>query len=94
MLNLGAPKMNDFQYEIDEDGIAMLSWDTPLKNINIIDHQSISDLETKIDHALANDTVIGIIIFSEKNNFSGGMDLNTLSKIPGIFTNDHKKKLI
>ena len=42
MLNLGAPKMNDFQYEIDEDGIAMLSWDTPLKNINIIDHQSIS----------------------------------------------------
>jgi len=69
MLNLGAPKMNDFQYEIDEDGIAMLSWDTPLKNINIIDHQSISDLEIKIDHALANDTVIGIIIFSEKNNF-------------------------
>ena len=93
MLNLGAPKMNDFQYEIDEDGIAMLSWDTPLKNINIIDHQSISDLEIKIDHALANDTVIGIIIFSEKNNFSGGMDLNTLSKIPGIFTNDHKENL-
>ena len=49
MLNLGAPKMNDFQYEIDEDGIAMLSWDTPLKNINIIDHQSISDLEIKIE---------------------------------------------
>lgn len=85
--------MNDFQYEIDEDGIAMLSWDTPLKNINIMNHQSISDLETKIDHALANDAVIGIIIVSEKNNFSGGMDLNSLSKIPGIFSNDYKESL-
>ena len=85
--------MNDFQYEIDEDGIAMLSWDTPLKNINIMNHQSISDLETKIDHAIANDAVIGIIIVSEKNNFSGGMDLNSLSKIPGIFSNDYKESL-
>jgi len=38
--------MPDFQYEIN-DGVAVISWNTPTRNMNIMDLQSLSDLEIK-----------------------------------------------
>ena len=62
--------MPDFQYEIN-DGVAVISWNTPTRNMNIMDLQSLSDLEIKIDKALSDNDVIGVIITSGKSNFQG-----------------------
>ena len=84
--------MPDFQYEIN-DGVAVISWNTPTRNMNIMDLQSLSDLEIKIDKALSDNDVIGVIITSGKSNFSGGLDLGCISKIPGIISENYQENL-
>ena len=84
--------MPDFQYEIN-DGVAVISWNTPTRNMNIMDLQSLSDLEIKIDKALSDNDVIGVIITSGKSNFSGGLDLGCISKIPGIISENFQENL-
>ena len=84
--------MADFHYEIN-DGVAVISWNTPTRNMNIMDLQSLSDLEIKIDKALSDNDVIGVIITSGKSNFSGGLDLGCISKIPGIISENFQENL-
>ncbi|MBT5493349.1 MAG: 3-hydroxyacyl-CoA dehydrogenase, partial [Flavobacteriaceae bacterium] len=84
--------MADFHYEIN-DGVAVISWNTPTRNMNIMDLKSLSDLEIKIDKALSDNDVIGVIITSGKSNFSGGLDLGCISKIPGIISENFQENL-
>ncbi|MDG1497549.1 MAG: 3-hydroxyacyl-CoA dehydrogenase NAD-binding domain-containing protein, partial [Amylibacter sp.] len=84
--------MANFHYEIN-DGVAVISWNTPTRYMNIMDLQSLSDLETKIDNALSDNDVIGVIITSGKSNFSGGLDLGCISKIPGIISENFQENL-
>jgi 3-hydroxyacyl-CoA dehydrogenase / enoyl-CoA hydratase / 3-hydroxybutyryl-CoA epimerase len=82
--------MPDFQYEIN-DGVAVISSNIPIRNMNIMDLQSLSDLEIKIDKALSDNDVIGVIITSGKSNFSGSLDLGCISKILGIISQNFQE---
>ncbi|MBE0414231.1 3-hydroxyacyl-CoA dehydrogenase NAD-binding domain-containing protein [Yoonia sp.] len=73
--------MTDFTLKTNADGVAVITWDTVGKSMNVMNQQGFTDLETLIDQALADDAVKGIVITSGKDTFAGGMDLNIIAKM-------------
>ncbi|MEM7718696.1 MAG: 3-hydroxyacyl-CoA dehydrogenase NAD-binding domain-containing protein [Pseudomonadota bacterium] len=73
--------MTDFTYSVDDDGVAVLTWDVPDKSMNVLTREAFQMVEGFIDQALADETVKGIVITSGKDSFAGGMDLNVLGNI-------------
>ncbi|WP_372573243.1 3-hydroxyacyl-CoA dehydrogenase NAD-binding domain-containing protein [Ruegeria jejuensis] len=73
--------MTDFKYEVDADGVAIITWDAVGKSMNVLTREAFGLVEGYIDQALADDAVKGIVITSAKKDFAGGMDLNTLATI-------------
>ncbi|MDP5216950.1 3-hydroxyacyl-CoA dehydrogenase NAD-binding domain-containing protein [Ruegeria sp. 2205SS24-7] len=73
--------MTDFRYDVDADGVAMITWDAVGKSMNVLTREAFGLVEGYIDQALADDAVKGIVITSAKKDFAGGMDLNTLATI-------------
>lgn len=74
--------MTDFTMKTDADGVAIITWDTVGKSMNVMNQQGFLDLDALIDEALADDAVKGIILTSGKEgSFAGGMDLNIIAKM-------------
>ena len=74
--------MTDFTMKTDADGVAIITWDTVGKSMNVMNGQGFLDLEALIDKALADDAVKGVVITSGKEgSFAGGMDLNVIAKM-------------
>ena len=74
--------MTDFTMEKDADGVAIITWDTQGKSMNVMNMEGWPLLESLVDDALADDAVKGIIITSGKEGtFAGGMDLNVIAKM-------------
>jgi len=66
------------RYEVDGDGIALLTIDLPNANMNVFNAQLIEDLDACVDKVLADDNVKGAVITSGKDAFLAGADLNML----------------
>ncbi len=73
--------MAEFNYKLDDDGIATITWDVPGKSMNVLSFEALSELDAHVDTALGDDRVKGVIITSGKKDFAGGMDLNALAKL-------------
>ena len=74
--------MTDFTMATDADGVAVITWDTQGKSMNVMNQQGFLDLDALIDQALADDAVKGVVITSgKKGSFAGGMDLNIIAKM-------------
>ena len=71
--------MTEFNYSIDSDGVAIISWDVPNKKMNVMSLEGLTELDSLFDQALLDEQVKGIIITSGKSDFAGGMDLNVLA---------------
>ncbi|NOX40246.1 MAG: 3-hydroxyacyl-CoA dehydrogenase [Alphaproteobacteria bacterium] len=73
--------MAEFNYKLDDDGIATITWDVPGKSMNVLSFDALKELDAHVDTALGDDSVKGVIITSGKKDFAGGMDLNALAKL-------------
>jgi len=73
--------MSDFHYTVDDDGVAILTWDAAGKSMNVLTREAFLEVETMVDQALEDDAVKGLVITSGKKDFAGGMDLNVLANI-------------
>jgi 3-hydroxyacyl-CoA dehydrogenase/enoyl-CoA hydratase/3-hydroxybutyryl-CoA epimerase len=74
--------MTDFTMTIDESGVAVITWDTVGKSMNVMSQKCFADLDTLVGQALADEAVKGIVITSGKDgSFAGGMDLNIIAKM-------------
>jgi 3-hydroxyacyl-CoA dehydrogenase / enoyl-CoA hydratase / 3-hydroxybutyryl-CoA epimerase len=74
--------MTDFTSRTDADGVAIITWDTVGKSMNVMNQQGFTDLDALVGQALADDAVKGIIITSGKpDSFAGGMDLNIIARM-------------
>ncbi|MCG7628556.1 3-hydroxyacyl-CoA dehydrogenase NAD-binding domain-containing protein [Epibacterium sp. MM17-32] len=73
--------MSDFTYDVDADGIAIITWDAVDKSMNVLTREAFGLVEEYIDRALGDDAVKGVVITSGKKDFAGGMDLNVLATI-------------
>src|SRR6056297_3305710 len=74
--------MTDFTMEKHADGVAIITWDTPGKSMNVMSMEAWPQLDALIEDALADDAVKGIVLTSGKQgSFAGGMDLNVIAKM-------------
>lgn len=73
--------MTDFHYNLDADGVALITWDTVGKSMNVMSRDAFASLDGMIDQALSDNAVKGIVITSGKESFAGGMDLNVIAKM-------------
>ena len=73
--------MTDFTMETDADGVAVITWDTADKSMNVMSLEGLEQLDAAIDDALADDAIKGVVITSGKpGSFAGGMDLNVIAQ--------------
>jgi 3-hydroxyacyl-CoA dehydrogenase/enoyl-CoA hydratase/3-hydroxybutyryl-CoA epimerase len=70
--------MTNFKYDVDADGIALITWDMPGKSMNVIDVSVMEDLEQIVDKVAGDAAVKGAVITSGKEAFGGGADLTML----------------
>ena len=74
--------MTDFTMKTGTDGVAVITWDTVGKSMNVMNQQGFFDLGALIDQALTDDAVKGVVLTSGKEgSFAGGMDLNIIAKM-------------
>ena len=73
--------MTDFSYEVDQDGVAVITWDAKSRSMNVMTREGFVDLEALFDRALGDADVKGIVLTSGKSTFAGGMDLNVLARM-------------
>lgn len=65
--------------QIDEQGIATLTWDMTGAPMNVLNSDSIAAYAQALDEAIANEQVKGIIVTSARKEFIAGADLRTLA---------------
>ncbi len=71
-----------FTLETDADGIALVTWDSPGKSMNVYTAEVMDELDAIIDATTADAAVKGVVITSGKEgSFSGGADLNMLKSM-------------
>ncbi|HUZ68036.1 MAG TPA: 3-hydroxyacyl-CoA dehydrogenase NAD-binding domain-containing protein [Beijerinckiaceae bacterium] len=68
----------NFTFDVDADGIGLLTWDTPGRSMNLINADFIRELESVIEEIGSEEKIKGCVIVSGKDSFSGGADLTML----------------
>ena len=77
--------MANFKFDVDSDGIALVTWDSPGKSMNVIDVSVITELAELTEKVASDANIKGAVITSGKETFSGGADLNMLKRMLALF---------
>ena len=72
--------MSNFKLDLDADGIALVTWDSPGKSMNVIDFALVEEFEALVDKVATDAAIKGAVITSGKDTFGGGADLTMLEK--------------
>jgi 3-hydroxyacyl-CoA dehydrogenase/enoyl-CoA hydratase/3-hydroxybutyryl-CoA epimerase len=83
--------MANFKFDIDADGIALVTWDMPGKSMNVISGETIAELSAIVDKVIADANVKGVVVTSGKDAFCGGADLTMLEKMGAIYADKLKR---
>jgi 3-hydroxyacyl-CoA dehydrogenase/enoyl-CoA hydratase/3-hydroxybutyryl-CoA epimerase len=75
----------NFKIENDSDGIALVTWDSPGRSMNVIDDKVMVELSAIIDQTTADTAVKGVVITSGKDAFCAGADLTMLEGLSRSF---------
>src|SRR6202171_2535395 len=81
-----------FKLEIDGDGIALITWDSPGRSMNVIDLKVIEELSAFVEQVAADAAIKGAVITSGKDTFSAGADLTLLEGLGRVFQDLAKTK--
>ena len=82
---------NNFTVETDSDGIALVTWDSPGRSMNVFTEEVMDELDRIIDQVVADENIKGAVITSGKDSFSGGADLTMLQKMLGLYRAEQAK---
>ena len=72
--------MANFKFDVDADGIALITWDMPGKSMNVIDVSVMEELESVVEKVAADAAIKGAVVTSGKDSFGGGADLTMLER--------------
>src|SRR5262249_13928620 len=87
-----AMSYTNFKFDVDADGIALVTWDMPNRSMNVID-QKVTEEIKEIVEKFATDTAIkGAVITSGKEAFCAGADLTMLDTMATTFGDLVKQK--
>jgi 3-hydroxyacyl-CoA dehydrogenase/enoyl-CoA hydratase/3-hydroxybutyryl-CoA epimerase len=77
--------MANFSFDVDADGIALVTWDMADRSMNVINADVIEELG-KLAEKVAGDAAIkGAVITSGKPAFCGGADLTMLERMSSLY---------
>src|ERR1700759_1498491 len=82
----------NFKIETDADGIALVTWDTPGRSMNVLDETSINELEAIVKQTSDDAAVKGVVITSGKEALSAGADLSMLEGMARTYADLLKTK--
>ena len=71
-------KSNTIQYNVDQDGIALLTFNLPGKSMNVLTPELMHELDELVKKAAADDTVKGLVLTSGKAAFIAGADIKDM----------------
>ena len=84
--------MTDFKFDIDGDGIALITWDMPGRSMNVITMEAIEELSGLVEKVASDAAIKGAVITSGKDTFCGGADLTMLERFAALFADLAKSK--
>src|SRR6516165_5592218 len=68
----------NFKLDVDADGIAVITWDSPGRSMNLIDLKVIEELSAIVEKVASDAAIKGAVITSAKETFCAGADLTML----------------
>ncbi|MGX1197474.1 3-hydroxyacyl-CoA dehydrogenase NAD-binding domain-containing protein [Parvibaculum sp. MBR-TMA-1.3b-4.2] len=68
----------NFSFDVDSDGIALVTWDMPGRSMNVLSQSSMADLTSIIEKIASDDAIKGAVITSGKGAFCAGADLSMM----------------
>ena len=84
--------MTNFKYEVDQDGIALITWDMPGRSMNVLNADVLAELQGLLDKTTADAGIKGVVVTTGKDTFSGGADLTVLQKLSSQFEQVRKSQ--
>ena len=82
----------NFTVEIDADGIALATWDSRGRSMNVIDQSVMEDWENFVEKVASDDAIKGVVLTSGKKAFGAGADLTMLSAMVGMVKTQGKSE--
>jgi 3-hydroxyacyl-CoA dehydrogenase / enoyl-CoA hydratase / 3-hydroxybutyryl-CoA epimerase len=78
--------MASFTFDIDADGIALITWDMRDRSMNVINADVIEELAKLVEKVAADAAIKGAVITSGKPTFCAGADLTLLDRLAAAFS--------
>src|SRR5437016_2830368 len=75
----------NFKFEIDGDGIALVTWDMPDRSMNVINSGIIEELSAIVEKVAGDGAIKGAVVTSGKDAFCAGADLTMLDQSSRVF---------
>jgi 3-hydroxyacyl-CoA dehydrogenase / enoyl-CoA hydratase / 3-hydroxybutyryl-CoA epimerase len=75
-----------FTLEVDIAGLALVTWDSPGRTMNLLDAAVKDELSAIVEQATADPAIKGVVITSGKESFSAGADLSSLEAMSRGYT--------
>ena len=85
------PYLN-FKVETDADGVALVTWDSPGRSMNVIDLKVIEELGAIVEQVAADAAIKAAVITSGKETFCAGADLAMLDMLSRQFADMAKTR--
>ena len=73
--------MPNFKFDVDADGIALVTWDMADRSMNVITMELIAELGAIVEKVAADAAIKGAVVTSAKDAFCGGADLTMLERM-------------
>ena len=77
--------MANFTFDLDADGIALVTWDMADRSMNVINVDVIAELGTLVEKVAGDAAIKGAVITSGKATFCAGADLTLLDRLAEVF---------
>jgi len=68
----------NFNVDIDADGIALVTWNSPGRSMNLVDLKMLEELGAIVEQVASDAAIKGAVLASGKETFSAGADLTML----------------
>ena len=81
----------NFTLDTDADGIALVTWNSPDRSMNVFTEEVMRELNAIVDHVAGDAAIKGAVITSGKDTFSGGADITLLQKMLAAYGTDKGK---
>ncbi|TPK24627.1 3-hydroxyacyl-CoA dehydrogenase [Mesorhizobium sp. B2-5-9] len=81
----------NFTLDIDADGIALVTWNSPDRSMNVFTEEVMRELNDIVDKVAGDAAIKGAVITSGKDTFSGGADITLLQRMLTTFATDKVK---